>query len=137
MLSDAVFPVQFISGSSNPADATTYYFGISGYQLTATATNSITLPYNCTLVGWDLNAVVSGAAGSAESATLSINGTTNYTLSSSITYSTAYTNVNTTGLSQNFAANDKLNIKLTCPTWVTTNPTAIFQGLTLWFVRRQ
>lgn len=139
VLSDVAFPITFNTENFNPVDATTYYYGNALYANSTTASNgTITIPYNCTLVSWQYNSVTTGGAGTAESSTLAINGTTNYTLSTSITYSAAglYNGQSGSGLSQNFAANDVLNIKLVTPTWA-TNPTGMRSGLTLWFVRRQ
>lgn len=137
VLSDAVFSIDFGHTSSNPADATTYYFGnIHSFVLSGnSALGNIRLPYNCTLIGWDYNNTVT--AGSSETATLSIAGSTNYTLSTSISFTASPNYVSGNSLSQNFNAGDIINAKLVCPTWVTTNPTALFSSLTLWFVRRQ
>ena len=136
-LSDALFSLHFTHAVGNVADATNYYFGNSGFPLTTTSAGTINLPYNCTLVGWDFSAVVNSTVGSAENSTLSINGSTNYTLSTTITYSAAsgFQDFSATGLSQQFNANDKINIKILTPTWA-TNPAQLFGGITLWFVRR-
>lgn len=139
VLSDAVFPITFNTENFSPLDANTYYYGNSLYANSNTASNgTITIPYNCTLVSWQFNSVTTAGAGSAETSTLSITGTTSYTLSTAITFSAAglYNGQSASGLSQNFAANDVLNIKWVTPTWV-TNPTSVRTGLTLWFVRRQ
>lgn len=137
VLSDAVFCVNFSSTNSNPADGTTYYIGnASAYLVTNSAFGTIRIPYNCTLVSWEMNWI--GSPGSNETATLSVSGTTNYTLNSSVTYTNASAigTYSASGLSQNFNAGDVENIKMVCPTWATTNPTALYQGFTLWFVRR-
>lgn len=136
VLSDAVFPVYLQHNSTNPVDATTYYFGNLLNVLSTNPTmGNITLPYNCTLVSWNYNTAPSGLA-TSETATLSIAGSTNYTLSSSITYSAYPSSFSGTGLSQNFNAGNVINAKLITPTWA-TNPTGVIGGLTLWFVRRQ
>lgn len=137
VLSDALFVIELQPNSFNPADGITYYFGNTSLDPKTNSNNGkIILPYNCTLVKWDYNAVSNGGSSTSETATISINGTTNYTLSTSITYTTAYNNYTTTAISQNFNANDVINIKEIFPTFV-TNPTDVYQGLTLWFVRRQ
>lgn len=137
VLSDALFSISFEPNNFGPSDGSTVYFGNTQIEPKSNANNGkIILPYNCTLVKWDYNAVCNGANGSAESVTISINGTTNYTLSSVITLTTAYTNYTTTAISQNFNAGDVINIKEVFPTFV-TNPLDVYQGLTLWFVRRQ
>lgn len=137
VLSDAAFVIRFDPHTFNPADGGTYFFGGCSIMPTGNSNNGkITIPYNCTLVKWDYNAVNNGGNGTAESATISINGTTNYTLSSVINYTTAYTNFTSTAVSQNFNAGDIFNIKEVFPTFA-TNPLDVYQGLTLWFVRRQ
>jgi hypothetical protein len=136
-LGDAVFPVTLQSYGGNPADGSTYYFGnaIAGL-VNNSAFGNVKLPYNCTLVAWDLNWY--GSPGTAESSTLSVSGTTNYTLTSVAIFSAAAAvgSYTANGLSQSFSANDVLNIKWVTPTW-STNPTALYLGVTLWFVRRQ
>jgi hypothetical protein len=142
VLSDAVFPVIIYNSynaatAANPADATTYYFGVSNYGITTNSLNGqFHLPYNCTLVGWDFNATPAAVASSSETSTFIVFGSTNtYTLSSSITFSTAYNNYTASGISQNFNANEAISMKWVTPTWA-TNPTQLFIGITLWFVRR-
>lgn len=137
VLSDVVFPVNLFAISSNPADATTYYFGNLPFGWNTTATlGRVIIPYNCTLVGYSANFV--GTAGSTESSTLSINiDGTPTTLSSSITMSASVNQYTATGLSTNVNANSVINARLDCPTWVTTNPTNMVVGITFWFVRRQ
>lgn len=136
VLSDAVFPVTFNFASSSLADATTYYFGTVQSPLNTTSTISKnTLPYNCTLVAWDFTSFY--LAGSAETMTLAIAGSTNYTLTNSVATNVGgAATLNGSGLSQSFNASDAINAKLVCPTWV-TNPTGVYGTLTLWFVRRQ
>lgn len=136
VLSDALFDVTLNSYGGNPADGGTYYFGnnIAGL-VNNSSFGQVKLPYNCTLVAWDLNWY--GSPGTSESSTLSINGTTNYTLTSVAIFSAAAAvgSYSANGLSQSFSANDVLNIKWVSPTWA-TNPTALYLGVTLWFVRR-
>jgi hypothetical protein len=138
VLSDALFSINFMSTATNLGDGVTYYFGNIPYLLTASQTSlgAVKVPYNCTLVGYSYGTLYT--PGTAENATLSINGTTNYTLSSTITFSTAG-NSDTryvTGLSQDFNSGDIMNGKLACPNYV-TNPSFVHTGLTLLFVRRQ
>ena len=136
VLSDAVFPVYLQHGGTSPVDGTTYYFGnLFNVLSTVPIMGNITLPYNCTLVSWNYNTATGGLS-TAESVTLSIAGSTNYTLSTAVTYSAYPINFAGSGLSQSFNAGDVINAKLICPTWV-TNPTNVVGGLTLWFVRRQ
>lgn len=139
VLSDAVFQITFNHSAISFADASTYYFGNVVFPpvTTPVSNGTISIPYNCTLVSWTYNSIVAGVVASSETSTLSIAGTTNYTLSSSITYTAAngYNSITATGLSQNFNANDNINIKEITGTWG-TNPTSLSGGLTLWFVRR-
>jgi hypothetical protein len=139
VLTDALFSVDFFHTGASPADASTYYFGSTPFGVSVNTLSGQTfLPYNCTLVGWSLFAVLGGGAGSSETSTLSINGTTNYTLTSTQTYSAAglYQTNTVTAISQNFNAGDVLNIKWVTPTWA-TNPLTIYQSIKLWFVRRK
>jgi hypothetical protein len=136
VLSDAVFNVNYSCyGTGTPADGATYYIGNSPAALVSSSWGNYTLPYNCTLVAWQLNWY--GTPGSAENSTIIINGTTNYTLTSAAIFSAAATvgTYSSSGLSQSFSANDVENIKWICPTWA-TNPVGLFLGVTLWFVRR-
>ena len=140
VLSDALFSITFSFPSSNPSDGATSFFGNAGYPLSSSATfNRVKLPYNCTLVGWDLNIGVFGTIGSAETNTLLIrsNNTTDYTLSTTLAYSvaTGYNPYIGNVVSQSFSANDEINAKHIFNTFV-TNPTNVYEGLTLWFVRR-
>jgi hypothetical protein len=139
VLSDAMFSLEFHSNpsASVPLDATTYYMGNNGVFWVPTSTNGVvTIPYNCTLVSWNFNNLVSGTFGTTETATVSIAGTTNYTLTSSVTLDGSIRNYTASGLSQNFSAGDVENIKIVTPTYA-TNPTNVYSGVTLWFVRRQ
>jgi hypothetical protein len=139
VLSDAVFPVNLSLGNFNPADGSSYYLGnipISGFSFAGAATGTVVLPYNCTLVSWQYYTVTGGTMGSGESYTLQVAGTTTVNLSSVITNTTTYVGVSGSGLSTNFTAGDVMNVKLIAPT-LATNPTSVYSGITLWFVRRQ
>lgn len=135
VLSDAVFPINLNHIASSPADATEYYLGNNAFLYAGAVSGSITIPYNCTLVAWNISVVNTGGNGSAGSSTVSISGTTNYTMSTAINYTTVTQAFSASGLSQNFSAGDVFNIKILTPTWA-TNPLATFHGVTLWFVRR-
>lgn len=134
-LSDALFPVNLNHVASNPADATEYYLGNNSFLYASGVSGSITIPYNCTLVSWNISVVNTGGNGTAGNATVSISGTTNYTLSTAINYTTVTQAFSGSGLSQNFSAGDVFNIKILTPTWA-TNPLSTFHGVTLWFIRR-
>lgn len=139
VLSDAVFPVNLSLGNFNPADGSSYYLGnvpISGFSFAGAGTGTVVLPYNCTLVSWQYYTVTGGTMGSGESYTLQVAGTTTVNLSSSITNTTTYVGFSGSGLSTNFSANDVMNVKLIAPS-LATNPTSVYAGITIWFVRRQ
>lgn len=137
VISDQLFSVDFSNSIATAiADLTTYYYSSFGYSFTSGfVNNKIRIPYDCTLIGWDYSDVHT-VASSSETATLSINGTTNYTMTTALTYTTAslYQSINTTGLNQNFSAGDLENIKLVSPNFA-TNPT-VASGIKLWFIRR-
>lgn len=140
VLSDAVFPVNLISSSSSPADGSTLYIGSSGYIMaTSAVSGTVSLPFNCTLIGWQFNSVNTVANGTSETSTISImsNGTESLVLSSTINFSLAsgYNNFSGSGLSTNFSAGDKVNLKIVNPTWA-TNPAGIVSNVIFWFVRR-
>lgn len=138
VLSDAVFCISFNGGAYSPADGAITYNGVTQLISGASANGTITLPYNCTLVGWNYNAGVNGTIASAETATIALNyNGSDYVLSSAITYSnaTGYNSFSGSGLSQNFTAGDRINFKTTFPTFV-TNPTSVYQGIIFYFIRR-
>lgn len=140
VLSDAVFAITFSPVNFNIADAGTYYFGNLNYppQTFAATMGTVALPYNCTLVAWTFDYYLGGTTGSGESSTLYIrkNNTTDYTLSSAITFSSSSaTGFSGSGLTENYAAGDRINGKVLAATFA-TNPTQVYFGLTLFFVRR-
>ena len=140
VLSDAVFQITFNSPSTNPADGVTYYFSNLNFPAQQTSTGgTVTIPYNCTLIGWDFNMSVTGTVGSGETATLvaMVNNATVSVLSTAITFSnvSGYQGFSASGLSTNFTAGDKFNLRMISPTWA-TNPTQVYTGVTFWFVRR-
>lgn len=137
VLSDAVFDFGFTGTSYNPSDGATVYLGNHLVVTGASATGTVTIPYNCTLVGWNFNTYVGGTLGSAETATavLNYNGS-DYVMSTAITFTTLNSQFSGSGLSQNFTAGDRINFKLYHPTYV-TNPTTLYHGVTFLFVRRQ
>lgn len=141
VLSDAVFSIDLCEVVSSPADATTYYIGQGCAAPSSSPSNGIVyLPYNCTLVGWSYSGTVKSVVATAGSSTLSavINGTNSVSLSTSITHTIAsgYNNFQGTGLSTSLTAGDYINCSLLTPSWA-TNPTNLYTGITLWFVRRQ
>lgn len=140
VLSDALFSVSLEEDVNSPADATTYYIGQGGAPPSSNSLNGIVyLPYNCTLVGWSYSGTVKTTVASAGSSTLSavINGTNTVSLSTSITHTLAsgYNNFQGSGLNTNITAGDYINCSLITPVW-STNPTNMYTGITLWFVRR-
>ena len=141
VLSDAVFPVYLSAGATSFVDGVTYYCGNFGFSnQTLSSGGVVTLPYNCTLIGYNYNWVITTTLASSETATLSVrvDNTTDVQLSTAITYTAAdfYDEFQSLALNTNFTAGNKINIKLQCPSY-TTNPVGVYQGVTLWFVRRQ
>lgn len=139
VLSDAVFAITFNPINFNIADAGTYYFGSLNYppQTFAATMGTVALPYNCKLVAWTFDYYLGGTTGTSETSTLYVrkNNTTDYTLSNAITFSSATaTGFSGTGLTESYAAGDRINAKLLAGTFV-TNPTQAYFGLTLFFVR--
>lgn len=121
------------STGHNPADSTTYYFGL--YFLfdpgTTAGAQLVTLSRPCTLVKVNHVFIVGGTPGSAEDVTIVIrkNDTTNTTMGT-VKYNASGSASFDTNLS--FAAGDTFVIGISTPAWV-TNPTALFYAFTLWW----
>jgi hypothetical protein len=120
-----VLPAGF--ASSNPADATTYYFGSFPHlALTATqGTNRIYIPRAGKITKVYVWFVINSVLGSAETSTLYIrlNTATDTTISSSLNMSgpALYSN---TALGITVAAGDFVEMKWVTPTWA-TNPQGV------------
>lgn len=143
---DVYFTIQLSAGTTNMADATPYYFGsIIDRPLNTVKYNRTTLPYACTLIGYDLQVYTNSTPGSSESLTLSVvannsstitlNTAVSYTNNNSPTATTGMFNVSGTGLSTNFSAGDYVFAQLNTPTWA-TNPLSVSHVLTLYYKRQ-
>ena len=135
-ISANIFPVEFQHAATNLADATNYYFA----DFPALAATSLTtarefqLMRDCVLIAVNIESIVAGTLASNEASTLAIrsNNTTDNVLSTAITYTAAFQQIAVTGLSVFYAANTKIQAKLTSATFA-TNPTNVYTALTLWF----
>lgn len=131
-VTDLIHP-QTISCSfhdSSPSDSTTYYFGgilTLGLTDNASAINRQYIGQDCTLKRVDVFIVIAGATGSGESVSVYFrkNGTTDTTLSTTMTWSAVTQVVNKTGLSVSLSAGDYFEIKVDTPAWA-TNPTNVY-----------
>lgn len=128
-------PISFAA----PLDATNYYYGgMGGLGLseTAAAARQITLPVNCTLVAWSFETRPGSAAASTEQFSLYVrkNNTTDQLLSSTLALAGAFGVVYAygTGLTTEYSAGDKIELKITTPTWA-TNPNNWVVSTTLYF----
>lgn len=117
--------------SSNPNDATTYYFGtISNYSLVTTDTQYyFIMPYNGVIIGAILSTSSNTAAGTAEDWTwfLRKNRTTNYNINTvgvSANYRQWNSFTNTSFVPIDVLKNDEIILGTLTPTWV-TNPEAV------------
>jgi len=127
-------------GTSNPADASTYYCGVGRTTVTPTVSNSnFSLGFAGTLIGAIVSAGNNVVSGTTEDSTLKLR---NETTATSTTIGTFKTNgssnavVNTTfsGLSIAIGASDLIAAQWDTPTWV-TNPTGVLFTVTL-IIRR-
>lgn len=134
---------QGVGATMSPADATLYYFSPLVYTASATTTvgqRQVTIPVNCTLVGYSITTQENGAATSQEASTVSIriNNTTDVQLSNAVTFSASnQTAVSFYGmaLSTSITAGDTYEIKWLTPTW-TTNPLQAVMSVTLYLKPR-
>lgn len=141
-LTDVSFSTVHQHASYNPADGLTIYFGFGGSSATPVTNpmgGRVFIPYNATLIGYDLTGYVLGTPASAETSSLyvRVDNTTDITLNTSVTYSvgSGFNEYHSLALGTNINAGSYVNIKWITPTWV-TNPTSLTQGVTLWFRRR-
>jgi hypothetical protein len=121
--------------STNPADATTYYFGAFPHvALSTTAANQrLYIMRAGTVVAADIFMICT--TGTSETSTMSfrLNNTTDTTISSAVALNATPFHVQNTSLSIAVAAGDYFEIKWVTPTWV-TNPTAVLGWVQI-FVR--
>lgn len=130
------FTMEFAHQTSSPADAQTYYFGfpydVSMVNTTAARRQKV-VPFASTLRGAAIT-IITTAGATTEAATYyaRINNTTDVQLSNAVTFDQALQTFYVTGLTQAIAAGDKIEIKVTTPTWV-TDPTTVRSSVTLFF----
>lgn len=111
---------------TNPADATTYYYGITNTTTTAGSTfYRINIAKAITITAFYGSWSITGTA-STESVSVYIrlNNTTDTTITTSLNVSGTNGSFNATGLSISCAAGDYIQLKVVTPTWA-TNPTGL------------
>lgn len=138
VLSDNIIQLTFMANGGTMADGASLFIGNTGYQFSSSSQNgTVTIPANYELVSYNANFVVNGTIASAETATLNLRVNSTYTtLTNAITLNDAGGYNNFSGsLSGNLSANDRLNVRITLPTYV-TNPTNVFCGVTVFLRRR-
>ena len=115
------------TSSNNPADATTYYFGVGygGNFLTTPNISVVTFPRAGSVTRIDLRVMMFTALGSSETSTIyfRLNGATDTTISSTFACNTNNV-VHLTGLNIAVVAGDVFEIKWVTPTWA-TNPQGV------------
>lgn len=121
-----VYALQSTSAPFTPADAGTYYQGMSGAApSTSAAVHVVPIPVAGTITNIRLEIAVAGTLGSSETSTVSLrlNNTTDTTITAAGAY-TAARQAYSADVSITVAAGDYFQIKIAAPTWV-TNPTAV------------
>jgi len=111
---------------TNPADATTYYYGVPNTTTTAGSTLvRINIAKAITITAFYGSWNITGTA-STESVSVYIrlNNTTDTTITTSLNVSGTNGSFNATGLSISCAAGDYIQLKVVTPTWA-TNPTGL------------
>lgn len=113
------------NSGTNPADATTYYFGVMGNLSTGPVTRNIYVQKSGTITKVS-SAFICTTAGSNETSSLylRVNNTTDYLITGNICNTAPNTYVNNS-LNIFITAGDYIQFKWITPTWV-TNPTGIF-----------
>ena len=134
---DVAYTLQAFAASSNPADATTYFFGSrpTSAILTSGAITRIYIPRAGVVKAVYLYFSNSSTLGSNETSTVNfrLNNTTDTTISSAVTNDSVSTAFSNTALSITVAAGDYFEIKWVTPTWA-TNPLAVFPSAVVYIV---
>jgi len=117
------------ASNTSPLNATTYYFGAWG-SLTLSTSNNVRRLYiqrAGKITKIDVYIATTGTLGSSETSTMSfrLNDTTDTTISSAITTSSAANHFTNTALGITVAAGDYFEIKWVTPTWATP-PTGVY-----------
>lgn len=120
--------------STNPADATTYYFGAFAYGWQTTIGNTKVRVHR---TGYLLSAslfIIAGGTGSAETSTVSfrLNDTTDTTISSAVDLSASPFEAVNVAMNVAVTAGDWFTVKWVTPTWV-TNPSNVSFACRLFF----
>lgn len=124
------------NASFDPADATTYYFGLAyntTFSTTATTINKVFVPRSGKIKKVYANFNQSGVLGTAETSTVYIrlNNTTDTVISSAVKNDSTPVSVIEDGLDINVSAGDYFSIKWVTPTWA-TNPTTFRIQAIVW-----
>lgn len=130
------YPMQFSCASHNPLDSTTYYFG----SLPAAAPTTtgdlyrVYIPRTGHIRKFAVIVLVGGTLGSSETGTmyLRINGTTDYLISSAMSWASVLQSVAEAYEDDTAPAvsiNDYFEIKFITPAWVTNPTTVIYWGI--------
>lgn len=127
------YVLNFTHASTNPADATTSYFGVANSFTQTETLVSVPIPKSGTIKAIYLTGTAAGTLGSSETSTLSLrlNHTTDIVITSSMVYTALQNNASATGLSTAVSAGDTVQIKWVTPTWA-TNPTSVFHSVNVY-----
>lgn len=107
-----------------PGDATTYYVGVNNYSTTIASGARVIIPVSGTINTCYVTFWVAGTLSSSQTSTVSLrlNNTTDTTISSATTQSSASQTFSNTSMGLSVSAGDYIVVKWVTPTW-TTNPT--------------
>jgi hypothetical protein len=128
--------VQFLAGTLNPADATTYYFTRFISPTTTAINHAIKLGFNGKIVSAIIIATNTGTTGTSELSTIkfrNITQATSSTISTTVATNGATTLLRTqtvTGLNISFSGTDDICIEFNATTWV-TNPSGLILNVYL------
>lgn len=128
--------VQFLAGTLNPADATTYYFTRFIAPTTTAINHAIKLGFNGKIVSAIIIATNTGTTGSSELSTIKFRNITqaiSSTISTTVATNGATTLLRTqtvTGLNISFSGTDDICIEFNATTWV-TNPSGLILNVYL------
>lgn len=136
------YVLNFTSSAVDPADATPLFVGASGLTTAVEGLAKIRFRHKGHIMAADVSMLVLGTLGSAEVGTVAIrvNATTDYVISAAVPYTGQIQTVSNTALNSGVgvpvAVGDTIEIKITPPTWATTNPTTVVHFGSL-FVREE
>jgi hypothetical protein len=141
VLSDALFTTTHFHGLSTIGTGIIFYDkypSSSGAGATSGLVGLTTIPFNCTLVGFEMSISVLGTLGSAGNGTVvaRINNTTDVTLTSVAQYSSATTQrYSASNLNTSITAGDYVEIKV-IPNCTPTAATNVTEQVMLFYSRR-